>query len=124
MFKKIILIIISILFLLIPSIVLAESRIIFAWDASTDPYIAGYKLYQSAESGVYLNNPTEVISAGIVTVTLNNVPDGTWFWVLTAYDDSNNESGFSNEVTLEIDTIAPDSPKNFKVLIDINVRLE
>ena len=124
MFKKIILII-SILFLLVPSIAIAESQITFAWDVHADPDVEGYRLYQSNESVIYdLNCPAITIPVGTETATLYNVPDGTWFWVITAYDQNDNESEFSNEVTTIIDTMAPSPPKNFIISIDIKVSLE
>ena len=53
------------------------------------------------------------ILAGIETGQLAGVADGTYFWVLTAYDISGNESGPSNEVTASLDSTAPEPPKNF-----------
>ena len=53
------------------------------------------------------------IPAGTETVSLLDVPDGTYFWVLTAYDISGNESGYSNEVTTSLDSTSPAPPQNF-----------
>ena len=65
---------------------------------STD--LAGYKVYGGTASGRY----TLLADVGnTTTFTANGVPEGQTFFVsVTAYDLSNNESGFSNEVSLTI----------------------
>jgi len=90
----------------------------FGWNANTETDLAGYRLYQSNVVGSYTKGMTSpnfkaAILAPSVEYTLLAVPDGTWYWVLTAYDTAGNESGFSNEVTLTIDTTAPSAPGGF-----------
>lgn len=102
-----------VIFLLVAGIAIADNSVTFLWDANTETDLAGYRLYQSTTSGQYVlgeGNQVAVISAGIETVTLPNVPDGTFFWVLTAYDTSDNESGPSNEVSATLDSAPPGSP--------------
>jgi len=94
----------------------AGSNVTFTWDANSESDLAGYRLYQSQTSGIYNNPHVAEIPAGTEEVTLNDVSDGTYFWVLTAFDDSGNESGFSNEVTASLDSTAPVPPSN--LLID------
>lgn len=87
----------------------------FAWDANTESDLAGYRLYQSDTSGSYTYlNPVADIPAGTETYTQAGVSDGTWFWVLTAYDTEGNESGPSNEVTMTVDETAPAAPTNLQ----------
>ena len=94
------------------------------WDPNTEDDLAGYKIYQSHSSGDY----NEVIPL-VVTCpplenkectefTISNLEDGVYFWVATAFDESGNESEFSKEVTLEIDTVAPGAPQSFTVTIN------
>ena len=55
----------------------------------------GYKIYYGLTVGDYPNSitlPTPGISMGMV----ENLSPGTWFFVVTAFDTSNNESEFSN----------------------------
>lgn len=104
------------LILLLPAICSAVS-VEFSWDANTESDLAGYRLYQSQSSGVYGDIPVAVISAGIETVTIDVTSDGTYFFVLTAYDTSDNESGYSNEVVVTIDTAPPDPPTGLDALI-------
>ena len=76
-------------------------EVVFEWDANKEPALAGYRLYKSDTSGVYTfgaGNEVAEIPAGNETVTLSNVPSGTWYWVLTAYNTYGFESDPSNEV--------------------------
>lgn len=74
-----------------------------SWDAPTTNAdgtpltdLAGYKVYYGIASGNYSQN----INAGnVTTYTVSGLNDGTYYFVVTAYDTSNNESGHSNEVS-------------------------
>lgn len=86
----------------------------FAWDANSESDLAGYRLYQSGTSGSYTygsGNEVAEIPAGTEVCTID-AADGTWYWVLTAYDTNGNESGPSNEVSANVDQTAPESPIN------------
>jgi hypothetical protein len=64
-------------------------------DGSSLTGLAGYKVYYGTSSGFY----TTVIDAGNVTAyTINNIASGTYYFAITAYDTSGNESDFSDEV--------------------------
>ena len=105
--------ILSVIILALGSAVWASTLTVM-WDKNTEADLAGYRLYQSDTSGKYSYGEDHAIAtapAGEETVTVNDVEDGTWFWVLTAYDTSGNESGPSNEVTKTIDTEAPNAPR-------------
>jgi hypothetical protein len=81
------------------------------WLPNTEPDLVGYRVYQSDQSGVYtfgLGNGVADVPKGTETVTLNDVPDGIWYWVVTAYDDEELESAPSNEVS----NFAITSPQN------------
>jgi len=111
--RKLFIITSMIIFLLVAGIAGADNSVTFRWDANTEPDLAGYRLYQTTSEGVYTygeGNQVAVISAGVETVTLETVPDGTFFWVLTAYDLQGNESGPSNEVSATLDSVAPGAP--------------
>ncbi|MBN2094282.1 MAG: peptidoglycan-binding protein [Candidatus Zambryskibacteria bacterium] len=95
-----------------------------SWFANSEPDLAGYKIYYgtshragSCPAGGYSN----VADVGKVnTYNFNNLTDGlTYYFSLTAYDTSNNESCFSTEVSKNIsiavpsgDTINPSIPTN------------
>ena len=75
------------------------------WTANTEADLAGYKIYQSTTSGTY---GTAVATLGeVVTWASGSLADGTYYFTITAIDDSGNESLKSDEVFGTLDTIAP-----------------
>jgi hypothetical protein len=68
-----------------------------AWDLSSSPNIAGYRLYSGTTSDVY----SQTIELGNATSTLvsNLVTGKTYFFVVTAYNTLGVESAPSNEVS-------------------------
>lgn len=121
---KILGIIAGILFLLI-GVCQAASNVTFEWDANSETDLAGYRLYQSQISGAYTfgdGNQVATILTGTETITITNTDDGIYFWVLTAYDTDGNESGASNEVTANLDTLAPGAPATLVITIIIKVQ--
>jgi fibronectin type 3 domain-containing protein len=80
-------------------------EVLLTWDADDNEDVIGYKIYYGSESGNY---------AECVDVGLTENPETPWhlfkdldkgktyFFAVTAYDTSNNESGFSNEVIKQI----------------------
>lgn len=107
--------------LMIPSLVWAASNVTLTWDANTEPDLAGYNLYQASASGAYdYGTPVLTILAGTNIGSIQSV-DGTWFWVLRAYDTSGNESADSNEVTALLDSVDPDAPSGLTITIIIKV---
>jgi hypothetical protein len=61
--------------------------------------LAGYKIYYGTSSGNY----TEVIDAGnVTTYTVGSLPPGTYYFAVTAYNGSGNESDYSNEASKTI----------------------
>lgn len=111
------LIIMTIVFLLLAGTAIA-ANVSFRWDANTETDLAGYRLYQTETSGVYIygdGNQVATIPAGTEEVTLADVTDGQHYWVLTAYDMSGNESGRSNEVSTIIDSVPPAPPGGLSI---------
>ncbi len=88
----------------------------FAWDPNSD-VVSGYRLYQTTVSGQYtFGSGNEVLQISVGTETGSvDVPDGTYFWVLTAFDASGNESVPSNEVSKIVDTTIS-APQNLRIL--------
>ena len=68
-----------------------------AWDSNTDPDVAGYKIHYGTATGTY----DHVIDVGNVTAyNLTGLRQGqTYFIVVTAYNTSNQESDYSNEIS-------------------------
>jgi len=104
--------IITICILAMASFAGAATNVSFQWDANTESDLAGYRIYRSATSGTY-TAADKVWEGTEITATENGVPDGTWFWVATAYDIYGNESGYSDELSKTLGPITP--PQNFNI---------
>ena len=79
------------------------------WDANTDDTVR-YKVYYGNTTGEY--EAYEETTLNIYTIIR---PDGDWFFVVTAVDEAGNESGYSNEVTTNIDTVPPMIPGTLRI---------
>jgi len=67
-----------------------------AWDANPEPAVRGYVIYYGTSPGNYtqsidVGNSTSCVISGLQA-------GATYYMAVTAYDDSRNESGFSNEI--------------------------
>jgi hypothetical protein len=72
-------------------------QLALAWDPNTDPDIAGYKIYYGKISRNYT---FEVDVGKYESVTISGlVPGKTYYFAVTAYDLSGNESDFSDEIS-------------------------
>jgi len=101
--KKILILLVGLVFAFIGIAHTDSSSVSFTWDANTEEDLASYRLYQSQTSGVYVDPFIEEIPAGTETVTITGLAPGTYYWVLTAYDTEDLESEYSNEVTKHVD---------------------
>ncbi len=89
------------LLLLCPAEAFPSVDITLAWDANTEPDLAGYRIFVRAEgeSYDYLSPDWEGTDT---TCTIYGLADGTnYYFVARAFDTSNNESGDSDEVFYE-----------------------
>lgn len=82
----------------------APNTATLSWDAVNNPNLRGYRIYYGLESGTYLQLPGEGIDTGNVTShVIKDLASGKrYYFVVTAFDTSNNESEFSNEVFKDI----------------------
>ena len=71
---------------------------VLSWTPNTDTDLAGYKVYKGTASRIYQSPPLTVSVMTLPTVTIQNLPAGTYYFAVTAYDKAGNESGFSQEV--------------------------
>ncbi len=70
------------------------------WNANTEPDLAGYQVYVGTASGVY-GVPISV--GNVTTYQVTNLTVGqTYYFAIKAVDTSNNESGYSNEVSKSV----------------------
>ena len=71
-----------------------------SWSLNAEPDLAGYKLYMGTASGVY-SSTTPV--GKVTSYTISNLGVGTtYYFAVTAYDTSGNESAISHEVSKSI----------------------
>ena len=65
--------------------------------------LSGYKIYYGTASGNYSQT---IDVGGITSSTVSNLTDGTtYYFAMTAYDTSGNESAYSNEVSKTTQTV-------------------
>jgi hypothetical protein len=100
------------------------NTVTLAWDANTEPDLAGYKVYWGRSSGHYDNTPVPTVAPSPnPTFTTPALPNGTWYFAVTAYNTAGMESGYSNEVSKTIAT-APAPPKSLRIwIVEAIVRL-
>ena len=69
-----------------------------AWDAVTGA--SGYRIYYGIAPGTYLQSVGQGLNVNnVTTYTVTGLSSGTtYYFAATAYDTSNNESTYSNEV--------------------------
>ena len=87
------------------------------WNPNTEPDLSGYKLYHGTASGQY-GEPVDVgnVTGHIMEIT----PEygATYYFALTAYDTSGNESGYSDEASCFVpDGRAPEKPTGLRAII-------
>jgi len=112
------------LFLIVQVSVGFAAEIGLAWDSNTEGNMASYRVYQTINSGSYpdtwVREVPHIWDVDTQSVLLQDVPDGTWFWVVTAYNTEGDESGYSNEVTTTVagpslDITPPAIPTGFEI---------
>ncbi|HQJ07857.1 MAG TPA: PKD domain-containing protein [Deltaproteobacteria bacterium] len=85
-----------------------SASIVVRWNANTEDDLAGYKVYSGTQSGVY-GTPADVGNS--TSCQFNNVKPGTkYYFAITAYDTSGNESAKSTEASVFVpipDTVPP-----------------
>lgn len=91
------------LLLLVMAMVSPAWAVTLTWDANGEPDLAGYKVYYDVNTGAPYSGKVTMPLADLsdadnpeFSITL---PEGVFYYfVVTAYDTENLESGFSNEV--------------------------
>lgn len=118
-----------------------NSEVILDWHANSEADLAGYKIYYSGESGPPYSGTGAVEGASPITVTLDDLedrsnpyfsltgfPEGTYWFVLTAFDTQGLESDFSDKASATIDMSAPEAPSDVTtrvvISVDVTVNLQ
>jgi hypothetical protein len=73
---------------------------VLSWDVNPAPDVAGYRVYYGTTPGTYQQARGLGVNVGnVTTFTVTGLAGATrYYFAATAYDTSNNESDFSNEV--------------------------
>jgi fibronectin type 3 domain-containing protein len=71
------------------------------WNPDVDPVI-GYNVYRGGQHGGPYNKINPVLDATTSYSDTNVNAGATYYYVVTAVDANNNESGYSNEVVAVI----------------------
>ncbi len=75
------------------------ASVLISWNANTESDLAGYNLYYGTQSGIY-GTKTDV--ENVTTYQFNAQTGTTYYFAITAYDTSGNESGYSSEVSIYV----------------------
>ena len=87
------------------------------WNPNTEPDLSGYKLYHGTASGQY-GEPVDVGNVTGHVMEITPEYGATYYFALTAYDTSGNESGYSAEATCFIpDGVKPEKPTGLRAII-------
>jgi len=91
------------LFIVIQDPLKASQSVVLGWQPSSDPDVAGYRIYYGTSS----HNYSETVSVGKLTsVTINGLAEGvTYYFAATTFNDQNQESGFSNEASYQVPAV-------------------
>ena len=87
------------------------------WNPNTEPDLSGYKIYYGTASGVY-GDPIDVgnVTGHVMEITPQH--GATYYFALTAYDTSGNESGYSDEASCFVpDGVKPEKPTGLRAII-------
>lgn len=71
------------------------------WDSNSEPDIAGYKLHYGNSSRSYAD-AKDIPGAAQQPEGKLNLPVGKWYIAVTAYNAAGMESGYSNEVSIDV----------------------
>lgn len=83
-----------------PPATAAVGSVTLTWQANREQDLAGYKIYIGTSSGSYTVAGSPLISGNSSAYTISNLPKGqTYFFAVSAYDTSGNESTLSSEVS-------------------------
>jgi len=115
--KKLLAFGVCVLFLALLSVGFASGESIkLVWDPNSEPDLAGYKIYEALVNGGPYALNKDVGNVCELTLDMADKPDGTIYYVATAYDLRGNESGYSVQVFYVVDHTPPQSPVGCKVI--------
>ncbi|HHS12526.1 MAG TPA: T9SS type A sorting domain-containing protein [bacterium] len=96
-------------------VLLHASSVNISWNANTESDLAGYKVYYGTQRGVY----STILNVGNnLSYDISGLVDGTtYYFAVTAYDQSGNESPYSEEVSFQV--VDSEPPQILSVACDL-----
>ena len=77
---------------------ITAGTVIASWSPNSEPDLAGYNIYYGNQT---LNYTTTINVGNVTEYTVLDLERGrSYYFALTAYDTANNESGYSDEVSI------------------------
>jgi hypothetical protein len=87
----------------VPSAVLTNGAVQLNWNPVTDQNLTGYRVYYGAASRTYLQPLGQGLASTATTYTVTGLPGAhRYFFAVTATNSLGKESGYSDEVSLDI----------------------
>ena len=80
----------------------AASSVQLAWDANSEPDLAGYVLVYGTAPGVYTQSVS--LAATATTHEVSGLSDGTYYFAIRAFNAAGLQSAYSNEVAVVVGT--------------------
>lgn len=99
---------------------------VLTWNANTEADLAGYKIFFAPQACTAQGPLAPLVVGGspvqvgkVVTYRHVSIPsiDGTLCWEINAFDTAGNESGRSNRVSKDVNTIPPQPPTGLNAVI-------
>ncbi len=97
---------------------LDRMNVTFAWTRSLDASVVGYRFHLGVKTGTYTNSAAV---GNTNRVTLQLLRGATYYAAVTAYDASDVESIFSNEVSYTVPLTAPVNVFGYTVGVRTNL---
>ena len=86
-----------------PSAVLTNGGVRLEWNPVTGQNVAGYRVYYGTASGIYLQPAGQGLASTATTYTVTGLAGAhRYFFAVTATNSLGKESGYSNEVFLDL----------------------
>lgn len=89
-----------------------RTTVTLVWDQNIEPDVVGYTLYWGGSSGNYSSSVRIDHPDTMYTFDITSWPKGHYYMAVTAVDTFRNESGYSNEVI--VDLKPPNNPNKFR----------
>ena len=103
-------VLITALYFIVSSTIACAGQVTLGWDKSTEPEVAGYKVYYGTATRNYTQN-VKITSPDITTCTIINLTEGQkYYFAATAYNAELIESDYSAEVFTTITPVTTSVP--------------